>query len=68
MLDDSFVALVNADAEPVDFVLPARRFGAHWEVELSTAAPDRFGSMHAARETVSVEAYSLVLLRRSSPG
>jgi glycogen operon protein len=68
VLDDSFVALVNAHAEPVDFVLPARRFGAHWEVELSTAAPDSFGSTHNPRETVRVEAYSLVLLRRSSPG
>ena len=67
VLDDSFVVLVNASAEPVDFVLPARRFGSQWALELSTALPDSSGSLHAARETVQVEAFSLVLLRRSSP-
>ncbi|HXY17222.1 MAG TPA: glycogen debranching protein GlgX [Gaiellaceae bacterium] len=67
VLDDSFVVLVNAHAEPVDFVLPARRFGSQWALELSTAHPDSSGSLHAAREMVQVEAFSLVLLRRSSP-
>ena len=40
VVDDSFLLLLNATHEPVHFVLPPRRFGARWEVELRTDDPD----------------------------
>ena len=34
--DDSFLVLFNAFFEEITFRLPARRFGTHWELVLST--------------------------------
>ncbi len=62
--DDSFLVLFNASPDPVEFVLPPRRFGARWALDLSTAAPDVAGIELAARSTLTVEARSLVVLRR----
>jgi glycogen operon protein len=64
--DDSFVLLINAHFEDVEFTLPVRRFGAAWEHELSTDDPglpsgaERF----AARGRVMVPSRSVRLLRR----
>ena len=38
--DESFLVLFNAHHEPLTFRLPTRRFGARWELELSTAEPE----------------------------
>ena len=65
VVDESFIVLVNAHHDPVDVVLPARRFGAHWTVELSSALPDGLGATYSSREKVRVEGCALVLLRRS---
>ena len=64
--DDSFLVLLNAGGEAATFTLPARRFGALWDLELSTAEPELApGSITAgAREEMPVAARSLVLLRR----
>jgi isoamylase len=61
--DDSFLLLFNANHEPVEFTLPTRRFGAHWQLELATGngIPDTL----AAREPVAVQEHSLALLRRA---
>ena len=69
VVDDSFVVLVNAHLDPVDMVLPARRFGIHWALELSSAEPDEPDPGHthaayAARDKVRVAGCSLVVLRR----
>jgi glycogen operon protein len=61
--DDSFLLLVNATHEPVPFLLPPRRFGLRWQVELRTSDPDAPRSSHPTRGQVGVEARSLVLLR-----
>jgi isoamylase len=64
--DDSFLLLFNAHAEDRAFMLPRRRFGAQWGLELSTAEPDaepgsaRFG----ARVQVPVRSRSIVILKR----
>ncbi|MBA2637891.1 MAG: glycogen debranching protein GlgX, partial [Solirubrobacterales bacterium] len=39
IVDDSFLLLVNAHHEDVDFALPAGRYGRRWTLELSTAEP-----------------------------
>jgi isoamylase len=64
--DDSFFLLFNAYGEDRTFLLPRRRFGAQWALELSTAEPEaeagsvRFG----ARTEVEVIAHSIVILKR----
>ena len=63
--DDSLLLLFNADHEAVDFVLPPRRFGRRWDVEISTAETAGTLGSYAAREAVAVEAWSLVVLTRS---
>ncbi len=62
--DDSFVVLVNSAAESVTFVLPPRRFGTRWTLELSTADPDARGGSWQARGEVAVQGRSIVVLRR----
>ena len=66
IVDDSFLLLFNAHHEDVDFMLPPRRFGVAWSLELSTAEPEvEEGAWSvAARETVHVAARSIVVLRR----
>jgi isoamylase len=63
VVDDSFLLLFNAQSDPVEFTLPTRRFGAHWQVELATGdgAPE---ASVGARAPVTVQGYSLILLRR----
>jgi isoamylase len=62
--DESFLLLFNAHHEPATFQLPARRFGARWKLDLSTAEPNAEERSFAAREPVEVESRSLVVLRR----
>ena len=40
IVDDSFLLLINGHHEDMTFVLPGRRFGKSWALELSTADPD----------------------------
>jgi glycogen operon protein len=66
--DDSFVMLFNAYHEDVTFMLPTRRFGDRWELELTTSDQNAEpGSLVAlARSEVSVIARSVMLLKRGS--
>ncbi len=65
--DESFIVLLNAHYEPVTFRLPPRRFGARWTLELSTSEPElaNGGRFYPVRAEVSLEKFSLVLLRRA---
>ena len=40
VVDAQFLLLFNAHHEPIEFKLPTRRFGARWQLELSTAEPE----------------------------
>ena len=60
--DDSFLMLFNAHFEQVDFRLPARRFGTHWQLELATGACD-FEELGPGAG-VLVESRSLAVFRR----
>jgi isoamylase len=64
IVDDSFVVLINSAAEPATFLLPPRRFGTRWTLELSTADPETEAGSWTARGEVEVEGRSIVLLRR----
>jgi isoamylase len=66
--DDSFLILLNAHHEDRAFMLPRRRFGAQWTLELSTADPVAAAgsSNHGARTEVPVISRSIVILKRAS--
>jgi isoamylase len=65
--DDSFLCLFNAHYEAIEFLLPTRRFGVRWAHELSTFEPGLTTGEreYAARQAVTVEPRSLLLLRRA---
>jgi glycogen operon protein len=67
VIDDSFVLLINAGHEDVQFRLPARRFGNRWRQVISTAEPDAPEGHRSwpARSEVPLTARSMLLLRRS---
>jgi glycogen operon protein len=64
--DDSFLLLFNAYGEERAFMLPRRRFGAQWALELSTADPaaEAGSAQYGARTEVTVIAHSIVILKR----
>ncbi len=66
IVDDSFLLLVNAHHEPVEFLLPAARYGERWAVELSTAEPavEPGAWTASARAAVQTVPRSMLLLRR----
>ncbi|GAB3590040.1 glycogen debranching protein GlgX [Angustibacter peucedani] len=39
IVDDSFLLVINAHSEPIDFTLPPEGYGPAWSVELDTADP-----------------------------
>jgi isoamylase len=68
IVDDSFLLLFNAHFEDRTFMLPRRRFGAQWTLELSTADPQaEAGSMSVGcRTELEVMARSIVILKRAA--
>jgi len=64
--DDSFLLIFNASGEDRSFLLPARRFGAAWDLELNTAEPSHEpgSARFAARSEVSLIAHSTLVLKR----
>ncbi|HEY4346056.1 MAG TPA: glycogen debranching protein GlgX [Gaiellaceae bacterium] len=67
---DSFLILVNATAERIDYRMPARRFGREWALELTTAdpgspPPDSPAERFPAGGRFQLAAHSLALLRRA---
>ena len=49
IVDDTFMVLFNAHSEDREFLLPRRRFGTQWALELSTADPDAQAGSVAVR-------------------
>ena len=66
LLDDDFLVLVNAWWEPLDFVLPATRAQAAWQVEIDSYDPTRSVAGRHAGDRLTVSPRSIVAL--SSPG
>jgi isoamylase len=65
--DDSFVLLFNAHHEDREFVLPRRRMGVRWELELCTddieAAPG--SRSYGARDSILIPRHSITILKRA---
>ena len=64
--DDSFIVLFNAHAEDCAFLLPRRRFGVNWALELSTADPqaEPGSQRYQAQTEVTVTSRSILVLKR----
>ncbi|WP_329088196.1 glycogen debranching protein GlgX [Actinomadura citrea] len=66
--DDSFLLLVNAGSEPVEFTLPGAEYGERWEFALDTAEAGAVGDRPRlkARDVVTVGDRALLVLRRGA--
>ncbi|MEV4006235.1 glycogen debranching protein GlgX [Actinomadura sp. NPDC049753] len=66
--DDSFLLLINAGSEPVEFTLPGAEYGERWEFALDTAEPGTVGERPRlkARDVVTVVDRALLVLRRGA--
>ena len=65
LLDDDFLVLVNSWWQQLDFVLPATRAEAAWQVELDSYDPTRAVAGRHAGDPITVCPRSIVVL--SSP-
>ena len=64
--DDSFFLMFNSYSEPMEFKLPAKKWGREWSIVLDTAtdaAPDSAQS-HLFEERIHVAGHAMVVLRR----
>jgi glycogen operon protein len=62
--DDSFLLWFNAHHEPIEFTLPAEKFGSKWVPVINTAAAaDDQAPTYDAGATVAVEARSVMVLQ-----
>jgi glycogen operon protein len=66
VVDDSFLILFNAHHEETAFTIPPKRFGTHWELELTTADPGAQPASYAPRDQVALMPRSITLLRLTS--
>jgi isoamylase len=64
IVDDTFLVVFNAHHEPIDFTLPAERFGKRWIRTLDTADALAEGEQVDANQQTQVQGRSLTLLRR----
>jgi glycogen operon protein len=66
--DDSFVLLFNPLGEDRALMLPRRRFGAQWALELTTADPaaEPGSTTYGARTEVPVPSHAIVVLKRAA--
>lgn len=63
--DDSFLVLFNAGGDDTEFVLPTRRFGSRWALELCTDRPETYGTEYKFRTQLNITSRSLQVLRRA---
>ncbi|HEV2376709.1 MAG TPA: glycogen debranching protein GlgX [Streptosporangiaceae bacterium] len=69
--DDSFLILLNAYHEPLEFTLPTQDFGEKWRLVLDTALGEGAaadgagdGATHRAGDDLVLDGHSMVVLRR----
>ena len=64
IVDDSVLALMNADADPVEFQLPGGEFGARWTIALDSGNDRAAGRGRMAGSTIRVDGRCFVVLLR----
>ncbi len=64
VVDDSFLVLINASGEDIDFTLPGADYAPGWQVVLGTAPADWGEALprHDANNVVVVQAHSMLFL------
>ncbi|MEE6272148.1 glycogen debranching protein GlgX [Georgenia wangjunii] len=62
ILDDSFLVLLNADKEPIEFTLPGEHYAPSWRAVLDTDHTTAPGDEYAPGATVTVTGRSVVFL------
>ena len=64
VVDDSFLVLINASGEDIDFTLPGADYAPGWQVVLGTAPADWGEALprHDANNVVGVQAHSMLFL------
>ncbi|GAA4433327.1 glycogen debranching protein GlgX [Georgenia halophila] len=67
IVGDSVLALLNADAEPIEFTLPGSDYGESWTVTLDTSVTDDPETELEPGASVTVEGRSVVVLLASEP-
>ncbi|WP_448455062.1 glycogen debranching protein GlgX [Mycolicibacterium phlei] len=67
VVDDSFLLCFNAHYEPIDFVVPDKRFGTAWRAVIDTAAGLGDELTVAAGEKITVDARAVVVLQAETP-
>ncbi|MUM34190.1 glycogen debranching protein GlgX, partial [Mycolicibacterium sp. CBMA 361] len=67
VVDDSFLLCFNAHDEALDFVIPGQSYAEKWTAALDTAEPHgRTDLVSSAGETISLQARSLLVLRKTA--
>jgi len=68
--DDNFYLMFNAHHEPLDYNLPAERYGKEWLKVLDTSIDDinEWPATHFTSDTIRVEGRSIILLKLVPPG
>ncbi|MGN0113386.1 MAG: glycogen debranching protein, partial [Cellulosimicrobium funkei] len=64
IVDDSFLLLLNAHSEELDFTVPPAAYGESWDVVLDTDGTVDVGEVLQPGETVSVTGRSVIVLTR----
>ena len=64
IIDDSFLVLFNAQAQPMTFTLPPDEYGPTWTVVVNTGGRSDEGAAVAAGTSLEVAARSVMLLTR----
>ncbi|MDQ3486664.1 MAG: glycogen debranching protein GlgX [Acidobacteriota bacterium] len=71
IVDESFYVMFNAGADPLEFVIPAEKWGTRWTLILNTyedtdhMSEDDGGEEFNASEEIEVPAWTLILLKRT---
>jgi isoamylase len=68
IMDDSFFLMFNSYNQPMEFKLPAKKWGRKWTIVLDTADPATLSDSrsHLFEERVHVAGHAMVVLRRVS--
>ena len=67
IVDDNFYVIFNAHNEPVEYKLPTKRYSSNWIKILDTninSAGDEGGEVYRANARITVEGFSVVLLKQ----
>lgn len=63
IIDDSFYLIFNAHHEPLDFTLPASKYGRHWEKILDTNVPESDEETFSAGQALTAQGRSIIVLK-----